>query len=335
MLLFHQSWWKSHLPVNKLSSGQSHYTPFCGIHSVTPSRDNAATGRSWCHFSELTRQEFRGQKEAGYGDMAWGEEEQELREAAVVVLATSSRTHTQGCRVRGLPRLVLRRAPPDSVVRGAQCGLWDLAVFSHHPIFCPSKLREETNGKRQALVVPRRRVPVAPSPVKGGRAGWCSDGFRHPRASRVPSPDVDMLAAGGVRCLQRDLYHPAAPSGNPSRRGGGMGAFSLSAVPFLHTSHIPPSWDLCGWSAAFEGGHEAAVPILAGRDLDRLTEASWGCKILGLGCLPPSLSLKPFQLPGSRNAGGDMPPAGEHFVSQPVGSGPQVLLHQGVEEMVC
>lgn len=87
---------------------------------------------------------------------------------------------------------------------------------------------------------------------------------------------------------------------------------------------------------AFEGGHEAAVPILAGRDLDGLTEISWGCEIFGLAVsLPPSLLLKPFQLPGSRDAGGEMPPVGEQFVSQPVGSGPQVLLHRGVEEMVC
>lgn len=38
---------------------------------------------------------------------------------------------------------------------------------------------------------------------------------------------------------------------------------------------------------AFEGGHEAALPVRAGGDLGPLTETSWGCMFFGLGHLPP------------------------------------------------
>lgn len=58
-----------------------------------------------------------------------------------------------------------------------------------------------------------------------------------------------------------------------------------------------PASSSVGRVLAFEGGHEAAVPIPAAGDLDLLTETSWGCKFFGLGCLSPSLLLKPFQLP--------------------------------------
>lgn len=140
---------------------------------------------------------------------------------------------------------------------------------------------------------------------------------------------ADSDAYRGICSIQR--LQAATP---PGKVVGWVFSPCLQCLSFTpRTSH--PAGNSVAEVLAFEGGHEAAVPILAGRALDRLTEASWGCKILGPGCLPPSLSLKPFQLPGSRNAGGDMPPAGEHFVSQPVGSGPQVLLQQGVEEMVC
>lgn len=38
---------------------------------------------------------------------------------------------------------------------------------------------------------------------------------------------------------------------------------------------------------AFEGEHEAALPVRAGEDLDPLTETSWGSKFFGLSHLPP------------------------------------------------
>lgn len=50
----------------------------------------------------------------------------------------------------------------------------------------------------------------------------------------------------------------------------------------------------------FEGGHEAAVPILAGGDLDPLTETSWGLSFLGSAVSLPPIEAVPAPWDGER-----------------------------------
>lgn len=81
-------------------------------------------------------------------------------------------------------------------------------------------------------------------------------------------------------------HRGAAP---PGEAVGWAGHFLLSLRP--RPSH--PASSAAVKVLAFEGGGEATVPIPAGGDLDLLTETSWGCKFLRLGCL--TLSIPPTE----------------------------------------